>query len=39
VLRRLLNMVPDVIFFFGLDGFIVHPQESDTVVYKYKFPQ
>jgi len=39
VLKRLLNMVPDVIYFFGLDGYIVHPQESDTFVYKYRFPQ
>lgn len=38
VLKRLLNMVPDVIYFFGLDGYIVHPQEEDTVVYKYRFP-
>jgi hypothetical protein len=38
VLKRLLNMVPDVIYFFGLDGYIVHPQASDTVVYKYRFP-
>jgi hypothetical protein len=38
VLRRLLNLVPDVIYFFGLDGYIVHPQEGDTVVYKFKFP-
>jgi hypothetical protein len=38
VLKRLLSMVPDVIYFFGLDGYIVYPQESDTVVYKYRFP-
>jgi len=38
VLKRLLGMVPDTIYFFGLDGFIVYPQESDTVVYKYRFP-
>ena len=38
VLKRLLNLVPDVIYFFGLDGYIVYPQEGDTVVYKYKFP-
>jgi hypothetical protein len=38
VLKRLLGMVPDVIFFFGLDGYIIHPQAGDTVVYKYKFP-
>ncbi len=38
VLRRLLSLVPDVIYFFGLDAYIVYPQDSDTVVYKYKFP-
>jgi len=38
VLRQLLGMVPDVIFFFGLDAYIVHPQDTDTAVYKYKFP-
>ena len=39
VLRRLLNLVPDVIYFFGLDAYIVYPQEGDTIVYKYRFPQ
>lgn len=39
VLKRLLNLVPDVIYFFGLDGYIVYPQAGDTVVYKYRFPQ
>jgi hypothetical protein len=38
VLKRLLNLVPDVIYFFGLDGYIVHPQAGDTIVYKFKFP-
>jgi hypothetical protein len=38
VLRRLLNLVPDVIYFFGLDAYIVYPQEGDTIVYKYRFP-
>jgi hypothetical protein len=38
VLKRLLNLVPDVIYFFGLDGYIVYPQAGDTVVYKFKFP-
>jgi hypothetical protein len=37
VLRRLLSLVPDVIYFFGLDAYIVYPQEGDTAVYKYKF--
>jgi hypothetical protein len=39
VLKGLLGMVPDVIYFFGLEGYIVHPQASDTVVYKFRFPQ
>jgi hypothetical protein len=39
VLRRLLSLVPDVIYFFGLDACIIYPQEGDTVVYKFKFPQ
>jgi hypothetical protein len=38
VLKRLLAMVPDVIYFFGLDGYVVYPQSGDTVVYKFKFP-
>jgi len=38
VLRRLLNLVPDVIYFFGLDAYIVYPQAGDTVVYNFKFP-
>jgi len=39
VLKRLLAMVPDVIYFFGLDAYIVYPQAGDTIVYKYRFPQ
>ena len=38
VISRLLALVPDVIFFFGLQGYIIHPQASDTAAYKYKFP-
>ncbi len=38
VLRRLLSLVPDVIYFFGLDAYIVYPQEGDSIVYKFKFP-
>jgi hypothetical protein len=38
VLRRLLNLVPDVIYFFGLDGYIVYPQQGDASVYSYRFP-
>jgi len=36
VLRRLLDLVEDVIFFFGLDAFIVHPQATDSPGYFYK---
>jgi len=38
VLRRLLNLVPDVIYFFGLDAYIVYPQAGDASVYSYYFP-
>ncbi len=39
VLRRLLALVPDVIFFFGLDAYIVYPQASDSPTYHYAHPQ
>jgi len=38
VLRRLLDLVPDVIYFFGLAGYIVYPRADDSPVYYYKFP-
>jgi len=38
VLSRLLALVPDVIFFFGLTGYIVYPQAADIPVYGYFFP-
>jgi len=38
VLTRLLNLVTDVIFFFGLAGYIIYPQASDAAAYKYRFP-
>ena len=38
VIKRLLSYVPDVIFFSGLTGYIVYPQESDSSVYDYYFP-
>ena len=38
VISRLLSLVPDVIFFFGLQGYIIYPQASDIAAYKYKFP-
>jgi len=37
-LRRLLALVPDVIFFFGLTGYIVYPQAADSASYYLKFP-
>jgi hypothetical protein len=36
VLLRLLDLVEDVIHFFGLAATIVHPQDSDSAVYYYK---
>ena len=38
VLRQLLSLVPDVIFFVGLTGYIVYPQADDTASYYLKFP-
>lgn len=35
VLRRLLDMVPDRLRFFGLDATMVYPQEGDGVDYEY----
>jgi hypothetical protein len=39
VLRSLLSLVPDVIFFVGLDGYIVYPQASDNPTYWLRFPK
>jgi hypothetical protein len=36
VLLRLLDLVEDVIHFFGLSATIVHPQDTDAAVYYYK---
>ncbi|MFA5077947.1 MAG: hypothetical protein WC541_00505 [Dehalococcoidia bacterium] len=38
VLRQLLALVPDVIFFSGLTGYIVYPQATDSASYYLKFP-
>ncbi len=38
LLRRLLELVPDTIKFFGNDGTIRYPQSSDDYEYKYLFP-
>jgi hypothetical protein len=37
VLRHLLSLVPDVIFFVGLDGYIVYPQATDSASYYLRF--
>ena len=39
VLRRLLELVPDVIYFVGLQGYIVYPQATDQPGYMFKNPQ
>ena len=39
VLRHLLSLVPDVIFFVSLTGYIVYPQSSDTATYNLRFPK
>jgi len=38
VLRQLLALVPDVIYFIGLSGYIVYPQAADTASYYLRFP-
>jgi hypothetical protein len=38
LLRRLLALVPDVIYFSGLNAWIVYPQTSDSSTYAYNFP-
>ncbi len=38
VLKRVLVRVPDVIYFFGVDGYIVYPFTTDDEVYTYVFP-
>jgi len=38
VLRQLLALVPDVIYFIGLTGYIVYPQSNDAVSYYLRFP-
>ncbi len=38
VLRHLLSLVPDVIYFVGLDGCIVYPQATDSPTYYLRFP-
>lgn len=39
VLRRLLSLVPDVIYFDGLAGYIVYPQATDSPSYYLRFPR
>jgi hypothetical protein len=38
VLRQLLSLVPDVIFFIGLTGYIIYPQAADATTYEMRFP-
>jgi hypothetical protein len=38
VLRQILSLVPDVIFFVGLTGYIVYPQATDASTYELRFP-
>ena len=38
LLRRLLALVPDVIYFDGVTGYIVYPQTSDESTYSFYFP-
>jgi len=38
VLRQLLALVPDVIYFVGLTGYIVNPLITDTASYYLRFP-
>lgn len=37
VLRQLLSLFPDVIFFVGLNGYIVYPQAADASTYELRF--
>jgi len=39
VLKHLLSLVPDVIFFVGLTGYIVYPQAADAATYNLRFPK
>ena len=39
VIARLLRLVSDVLFFFGLTGYIVYPQAADSADYSYIFPE
>ena len=38
VLRQLLDLVPDVIYFDGLTGYIVYPLAADAASYELRFP-
>ncbi len=38
VLRRLLNLIPDIIRFYGNDAIILYPQSTDNPIYSYSFP-
>lgn len=38
LIDQIITIVPDTLFFFGLDGYIVYPQSTDSEVYYYEFP-
>lgn len=38
IVSRLLSLVPDVIYFYGLQAYIVYPQADDAAAYAYTFP-
>ncbi|MEJ2740068.1 MAG: hypothetical protein P8105_09630, partial [Dehalococcoidia bacterium] len=38
VLRRLLQLVPDVLRFNGFNAYVIYPQAGDSYSYEYKFP-
>jgi len=38
LLKELLELVPDVIYFNGLDAYLVYPQADDSPTYAFYFP-
>jgi hypothetical protein len=38
ILRQVLDLVPDVIYFDGLTGYIVYPLAADAASYELRFP-
>ncbi len=39
IAQRMLRLVPDCLYFFGLEGYIVYPQSTDGASYSYNFPR